>query len=65
MKHYHGYTYEVCKGCERSYLLQAIDTCHSPYLGLVEEETHSGHLSASQNHLNMLSDAKQLNENLI
>lgn len=57
----HRYTYEVCKGCERSYLLQVTDTCHSPYQGLVEEETHIGHLSASQNHFN----AKQMKENMM
>lgn len=38
-------TYGGYKDCERSYLLQAIDTFHSLYQDQVEEETHSGHLS--------------------
>jgi hypothetical protein len=39
-------TYEAYKGCEHSYLHQVKDTFHSPYQGQVEEEIHSGHLSA-------------------
>ena len=39
-------TYEVCKGCGHSYLLQVTDIFHSPYQGQVQEEIHSGHLSA-------------------
>ena len=39
-------TYEECRGCEHSYLIQVIDIFHSPYQGQVEEEIHSDHLSA-------------------